>query len=556
LGSAAVFCGGFDVDAAVAVLGPEAIDRLQALRERSLLCSPEPGRFALYESIRAFAAEQLDARGDREAAEARHRDHYLVLGSTEADSFERGGPLVRLARERDNLLAVFGRALRAGRTSDASRALLALGPVLATQGPAGLHLELLDQVMAELEDDPALLHARARARRALGELDGAEADLLAALEGTSEGPLYVGLRKDLGVLYHQRRAIDQARACYEAALHAARAGADRRAEGIITGNLGALAHDIGRFEEAAELYQSALDRLRAAGDSRLEGIFLTNLGVLEQEQGRAAVARKHYRRAIELSTSADDRRYLAITLGNLGVLEHDAGAFAEARQRHEQALELLERVGDRHSEALCRARLGAVLADLGEVEAAEACLERAERSVLERDALALALVRLYHAFVDLAHGDEAAALRRIELAQSDAADGAPSLAEVSDDARLVLRLLAHRLSSASGTHLEVGPTSSWFRAPGGPRQKLDKHSAARRILERMVSERLENPGHGVAGEELFAAGWPGVRIQAQSASNRLYVALAKLRKMGLKLLILRAEDGYLLDPGTPVLRVD
>jgi hypothetical protein len=31
------------------------------------------------------------------------------------------------------------------------------------------------------------------------------------------------------------------------------------------------------------------------------------------------------------------------------------------------------------------------------------------------------------------------------------------------------------------------------------------------------------------------------------------VQLAKLRKMGLKLLLLRTEEGYLLDPKTPVL---
>ena len=96
----------------------------------------------------------------------------------------------------------------------------------------------------------------------------------------------------------------------------------------------------------------------------------------------------------------------------------------------------------------------------------------------------------------------------------------------------------------------------WFAAPGGGRRSLEKYAAARNILDRLAVERMQRAGVGVPGPELFEAGWPGVRISPQSANNRLYVALAKLRKMGLKLLILRNDEGYLLDPETPCLRAD
>ncbi len=49
-------------------------------------------------------------------------------------------------------------------------------------------------------------------------------------------------------------------------------------------------------------------------------------------------------------------------------------------------------------------------------------------------------------------------------------------------------------------------------------------------------------------EQLLQAAWPDETIQPASAANRLYVALATLRKQGLKRLLLTEEEGYLLDP--------
>ena len=85
---------------------------------------------------------------------------------------------------------------------------------------------------------------------------------------------------------------------------------------------------------------------------------------------------------------------------------------------------------------------------------------------------------------------------------------------------------------------------------------LDKHASARRVLERLARAHAEEPGRALSADELFEAGWPGVVIRSDSAHNRLYVTLAKLRKMGLKLALLRTDAGYLLDPGTPVARTE
>ncbi|MCA9621856.1 MAG: tetratricopeptide repeat protein, partial [Myxococcales bacterium] len=242
--------------------------------------------------------------------------------------------------------------------------------------------------------------------------------------------------------------------------------------------------------------------------------------------------------------------YEAITHGNLGVLEHEAGRLDEAERHHRTAIELLAEVGDPRSEALARARLGAVLAARGATAEAIQELDEAERRVVGRDAMALAVVRLHRCFVDLAQGEEAAAERRLALAQAPGEDGGPSLAAISDDARLLLRLVGRQSQAASGPSLRAAADGSWFEPPGGERQSLERYKAARLILARLIEARHAQPGEGLSGEALFEAGWPGTRIAAESANNRLYVALAKLRKLGLKLFLLRDDAGYFLDPNT------
>ncbi len=145
-------------------------------------------------------------------------------------------------------------------------------------------------------------------------------------------------------------------------------------------------------------------------------------------------------------------------------------------------------------------------------------------------------------------------MKRVALAQKSS-EGERKLVDVSDDARVVLRMLGSRLAANNAPRLEVASDASWFCAPGGSRQSLQKFASARRILDCLAQARLDTPGTPIEADALFVAGWPGVQISRRSAMNRLFVALAKLRKSGLKLLLLRRGDGYLLDPNTPLLRI-
>ncbi len=112
----AVFAGGCTLDAAEAVAGATladaALDLLDELVQQSLLeqiSSPdELSRFAMLETIRAFAQERLAEQGDEGEIRRRHAAYYVNL----AEMAERNlvnhwgeGWLERLALEQDNLRA-------------------------------------------------------------------------------------------------------------------------------------------------------------------------------------------------------------------------------------------------------------------------------------------------------------------------------------------------------------------------------------------------------------------------------------------------------------------
>jgi hypothetical protein len=68
-------------------------------------------------------------------------------------------------------------------------------------------------------------------------------------------------------------------------------------------------------------------------------------------------------------------------------------------------------------------------------------------------------------------------------------------------------------------------------------------------------EQRERRGDPLSIDDLRDAGWPGEAIDHDSAVNRIHVTLAELRKRGLKPVLKRRDQGYLLDPEVEVRRV-
>lgn len=598
-----VFHGGFSLEAAERVLADEnsglsaarVLNLIQALRDKSLIYKPNHAplgpRFDLYAGIREFVEEQIQGSSAREPVRGRHASFFIAEAERHATDVENTGnhqALVWLTLERSNLLAAFDHewsvcekpphgagegALRA-----ATQAVLALEPVLVARGP----VEMLEQLIERVRNHPSMqeldvalqaraLCARAKTHQLLGSSEAAQRDLeqaLALTAGSHEAALSARLLSELGVVHHHKRHAELARACYERALTIYRELGDLRQQARTLGNLGALCHDLTDFSEADLYYERAGELFRRLDEPRWEGIFVTNRGILEQEQGRFERARAHYARAIERLEQTSDSRLLGIALGNLGVLEHECDSLEVAHALHLRAWDVLRGIGDVHSEALCLARLGATYAVLGQPELGRAQLVLAEQILgVWSEPLVSAVVQLSYAFLDLAADDpDGNALKRVRqriaAAKSTLDQDGRSVVDSSDDVRSTLRILervlgrteplSRLLDRLPSEALVVGPGGSWFRPPRGRLQDLRKYGAVRRILLALV-ERRQQPGAGeLAVEALREAGWPGERVDFHAASNRVHVALADLRKRGLKSWLKRGETGYALDAQLPI----
>ncbi|HEU4481283.1 MAG TPA: DUF4062 domain-containing protein, partial [Actinomycetota bacterium] len=129
---ASVFTGGFSLDAVEKVCDPtgelDALERVQNLIDSSLVIASPGGsepRMRMLESIRQFAAEQLEASGERRTFAERHADHFLELiewAGPELRSERQVATLDRLESEDRNLRTALRWLLDAGRAEEVSQA--------------------------------------------------------------------------------------------------------------------------------------------------------------------------------------------------------------------------------------------------------------------------------------------------------------------------------------------------------------------------------------------------------------------------------------------------
>jgi hypothetical protein len=99
-----------------------------------------------------------------------------------------------------------------------------------------------------------------------------------------------------------------------------------------------------------------------------------------------------------------------------------------------------------------------------------------------------------------------------------------------------------------GADLTVAADQSWILAPDGTRHSLARRPALRRILRALLDRRARRPGAPLSADELMEAGWPGEQPIREAGLNRLYVAIATLRGMGLRDALVHDGRGYRLVP--------
>jgi hypothetical protein len=215
--------------------------------------------------------------------------------------------------------------------------------------------------------------------------------------------------------------------------------------------------------------------------------------------------------------------FYAAAEAQLGLAREAAIDLAEAR-------DYFHALGDRGLEACAQVLAGILELTAGGPAAADAARARLERArAQERQA-------------DIRSSELLVALRLLETALHTAVTGAPVP-------------LSPPPAAAENPALEIGPEGRWFRRAGAGPVELTRRAALRLMLEALVAHRLHAAGVGLPPGHLFEAGWPGQRALPAAASGRVYTAVRTLRRLGLEGLLLRQDDGYLLDPAVPVVRV-
>jgi hypothetical protein len=302
-----------------------------------------------------------------------------------------------------------------------------------------------------------------------------------------------------------------------------------------------------------------------------------NIGILQQEHGDLDAAAARYQEALELLGRARNRRLEAIALGNQGTLHQERGNADRALECHERALAALIDVGDVRSQVLALTRVTAAYCALGRSGDADRALRQAKALCGDlADPVTRACVVLAAAFADVGRAHELyrerpdgmlgslARARSLMAAAHDATSDRPAPAEVSDDIRAALRLLHAEIArlhpESTGVPAEdalaITAGAAHYRPPGGEWVDLQRYPVLRRVLASLVDHRYEAPGRGLSLEAVQHAAWPGERIRADAAANRIYVAMSKLRRQGLRPYLVRNEEGYLLDEKLQIKRDD
>lgn len=579
LACCAIFRGPFELDAAEAVIGPEAADALQELRRRSLVAR-EDTRLRLYASVRQLARSHAELAPD---AGARHRAYFTTRARVELDAHGRGDASVpaRLVAMLDELEHAHASA------SPPERTLLLLAIATARVGRVASPelLERLELALVESPDHAGAIHAlRARVLEAagrmeeavtafraalahdvpdderatiLGELAHAElarGDVVAAGEhareayekSPSSSLALCRAARGVGLVAHARGQLDEARDAYLGALDLAR---DLELPAEVAGlraDLGGLRLQQRRLEEAREDYEAALEGLDPEIDPIRRGLAEGNLAILEQEEGRPGRAAELYACATARLQRAGHRLYTAHLQVYAGALAHEHDRFDEAARLYDAARSSLRRVGDARLLALASGLAGALEAQRGRTAAAHEAFVESDRALARVDDVGVTRsVELHRAHLSLTRGSEEAValLRSIE--------GSERMAS-SDDLRLAARLLRRRLGHGS---LRVDDETRSLVLPDGTHLELSSRLVLWRLVSALIVLRESTPGEPLPIEAAIDAGWPGERMTGDSANNRLKVALSTLRKLGLRELLVRHDSGgYLLDPNVPISR--
>ncbi len=580
LRACSVFRGGIRLEALERVLDhhKDVLASLATLRNQSLLTVERVGdvyRYGLDQSVRELVESLESASPAWEAARASHAAYWADAAEAELEA-------PALGREIENLRAAFGWAC------DRSLPLAArLG--LALSSPAlGLPYQAAREIVSAVMDRPdyaelpaplrgALAFRRGTVRRYLADFDAAVADL----EEAGRIAHAIGDRALAGEVLAGLGNARSAQADWDGARsHLERAIATHPAPGFRSLALAMIANTFSNedaFDRAEPLLRRAITEADAAHDVFTGAFARLSLGILLVERGDFDDAFTNLLDSLtvlETSRSArvmQARHLRAIALTHLARVKQETGDTAGALTDYHEAVGIAEETGVRRAEAFALYGVASLLLELRELDAADDRI-RAALPLMRENAKDVegALVALQGVLFALrgAHEDAERFFRRarvlleahkrpvfeVALAVLRGEEAPPGPYAGFADVLLARRLRALFSEKKAGAPLFVAEDGSFFRSPEtGEPVSLVRRKAVRGVLKALVEARVARPGVPVTIDALVTAGWPGEKVLPAAGAERVFAAIATLRRLGLRGVIAQKADGYLLPADRAVL---
>jgi predicted ATPase/class 3 adenylate cyclase len=402
----AVFAGGCTYEAAEAVCAAE-IDTLQSLIDKSLVRSREVAgraRFWMLETIREFAAEQLEAFGEAEALRLRHAEFFTELAE-HADPYLRHGPDQQqwgalVAADYDNVRAAMNFALGHA-PALAVRLLGRLQFFLWLRGGFAEARAWVDAVLPHVASQPPGLVGRMHECAAviaerLGDVEGAvrHADeAYAAFASIEDEHGMANALRERGKAASAAGDTARAAAVYTELAELAERIGDRWNGAIALNNLGDVALQSGDWERVVELCGRSSILRRDLGDEWGTALALCNVAIAELQLGRLSSAAASLRVALETSVKVDAKMVIATSIDTSVLIAAALGNMREAALlagASERMYEELGSIRDSFEGELFARTVDSIRAALGADAYANATQHGRELTLEEAAACALA----------------------------------------------------------------------------------------------------------------------------------------------------------------------
>lgn len=118
--------------------------------------------------------------------------------------------------------------------------------------------------------------------------------------------------------------------------------------------------------------------------------------------------------------------------------------------------------------------------------------------------------------------------------------------DVEGLARTVADLLEERAPEEEAGRVTLASDGAHIELPSGTRHNLGR--AHKQIVRLLLQVHKKTPERRLDVWELLEAGWPGEDPIPEAGANRVYVAIARLRQLGLREAIEQSDGGYRLKP--------